>query len=170
MNSLASDGIDIHTELFQGNIKVAIAQVVGDNLGFYFPCRTCKMHRNGVQTKCFEDRDLLRTLENYEDDLQLQNLQETGIKLPCPLNDVVHFHIINNRAPDIMHDMLEGVCPLELKLVLNKLIKKRYFTLKMLNSRMTSFNYGIPDNSNKPCPFSDASLRSPDGAAGQNAG
>lgn len=62
MNSLAWDGIDIHAEFFQGNIKFAIAQVVADNLGIHslfgfadaftgnYPCRTCKMHRNDIRT------------------------------------------------------------------------------------------------------------------------
>lgn len=182
MNTLAADGIDIHTDYFEGNIKASVAQVVGDNLGIHslfgfaegftanYLCRTCKMHRDATRQEVIENNDVMRTVANYETDLQLQNLQETGIKSPCPLNQVDHFHVINNRAPDIMHDMLEGICPLEVKLVLGKLIQKGYFTLKTLNSRITSFNYGIPDKSNKPSPFNDTAIRSPDGAPGQNAG
>jgi hypothetical protein len=69
-----------------------------------------------------------------------------------------------------MHDMLEGVCPLEVKLILNELIRKGCFTLETLNARITSYNYGLPDKRNKPCNFSQHALRNPDGSAKQNAG
>ena len=182
INQLVADGIDVDTETFRGNVKVTIAQVVGDNLGVHslfgfaegftanYPCRICKMHRNDARQVTIEKTDMLRTVENYEEDVSMQNLVETGIKSACPLNNVTSFHVITSRAPDVMHDLLEGVCPLELKLVLNELINKGYFNLDTLNARMTSFNYGFQEKRNKPCPFTKTALRSPDGAAGQNAG
>ncbi|XP_072181468.1 uncharacterized protein [Diadema setosum] len=182
INALASDGLDVHTPIFNGNVKVVIGQVVGDNLGLHalfgfaegftadFPCRTCKMSREETRSKTMEQKDMLRTIQNYVDDLARDNLQETGVKMKCPLNSVLHFHVITNRAPDVMHDMFEGVCPLELKLILNELIIKKFFSIDLLNARLLSFNYGFQEKQNKPCPISRTSLRSPDGAAGQNAG
>lgn len=182
MNELVTDGLLVHTDTFQGNVKFSVAQVVGDNLGINslfgfaegftanFPCRVCRRHREEIRQDSVEHPDALRTHANYEDDLRHQNLQETGVKSPCPLNGILNFHITENRAPDVMHDMLEGVCPLELKLVFAELIQKGYFTLKILNSRITSFDYGLPDKSNKPCIIREATLRSPDGSPSQNAG
>ena len=164
-------------------MKVVLGQFVGDNLGIHslfgfaegftanFPCRRCKMPRNDIRCKTVEQIDMLRTLENYDDDLSRNNLQETGIKSACPLNSVTKFHVITNHAQDVMHDMFEGVCPLELKLVLNELISKGYFNIDQLNALVLSFNNGFHEKQNKPCSFTmTSSLRSPDGAAGQHAG
>lgn len=182
MNSLSTDGLDIRTEHFDGNIKVGIAQVVGDNLGIHslfgfaegftanYSCRICKMHRNDTRQELIENSDLIRTSENYQIDVDAQNLQETGIKKMCPLHKINNFHVTHNRAPDVMHDLLEGVCPLELKLVLAELINKDYFTIETFNARIISYNYGLPDKRNKPCPYTMDALRRPDGAPGQNAG
>nr|XP_054775349.1 uncharacterized protein LOC129283670 [Lytechinus pictus] len=182
MKLLETDGIDIQHDNFYGNVKVSIAQVVGDNLGIHsllgfaegftanFPCRHCKMHRNETKRALIEEKEALRTPENYQHDLNRENLQETGIKSSCVLDDLTHFHTTSNRAPDIMHDILEGVCPLEVKLVLHELIQKGYFTVDQLNARITSYNYGYGDASNKPCTYSVNQLRSPDGSGGQNAG
>ena len=182
MNDLSTDGIDVATDYFQGNIKVAIGQVVGDNLGIHslfgfsegftanFPCRTCKIHRRNIPVELTENRELLRTVENYEHDLEINNLQQTGVKSPCPLNGINGFHIMDNRAPDIMHDILEGICPLEVKLVLHQLIVKRYFSIDTLNARITSFNYGLPDAKNRPCNICWSTLQSRDGVIKQKAG
>lgn len=67
-----------------------------------------------------------------------------------------------------MH-VLEGVGPLELKLVISSLIDNGRFTLNTLNGRITSYSYGFPHNSNKPCCLSDGQLQNPDGATGQSA-
>ena len=69
-----------------------------------------------------EDSELLRNCENYQADVDLQNPRETGIKASCLLNDFEHFHVGTNYAPDIMHDILEGICGLEVHLVLANLI------------------------------------------------
>ena len=179
---LAEDGMNIMTATFQGNVKVGIGQVVGDNLGIHslfgfaegftanHPCRWCRMHRNDVQRVTVEEKLMMRTKDNYEEDLNRHNLQETGVKAECPLNRVAHFHVTQNNAPDIMHDLLEGVFPLELKLVLNELIQQGHLSIDPLNGRITSFNYGAPDSKNKPTVLSQHSLSHPDGASGQHAG
>ena len=41
-----------------------------------------------------------------------------------------------------MHVLSEGVVPLELKLLLRELMRKGYFDLDFLNSRVQSFTYG----------------------------
>ena len=75
------------------------------------------MPRADTKHALLERKEVLRTPENYELDLNRNNLQETGIKSPCILNELTEFYILDNRAPDIMHNMLEGVCPLEVKLL-----------------------------------------------------
>nr|XP_054775592.1 uncharacterized protein LOC129284158 [Lytechinus pictus] len=68
-----------------------------------------------------------------------------------------------------MHDMLEGVCMWELKLVIKHLVTSGTFTLAKLNERITSFDYGFQDASNKPNCINDADIQKPFNAAGQNA-
>lgn len=52
---------------------------------------------------------------------------------------------------DIMHVLLEGLVPYETKLMLKKLIdESRCFTLKVLNQRIESFDYGYMNKKNKP--------------------
>lgn len=96
-------------------------------------------------------------------------MQHTGIKAPCPLNALNNFHVICNRAADIMHDFLEGICPLEVKLMLSKFIQKGCFDLNTLNGRITSYNYGLKDRKNKPCTFASSTFPNPDAVAKQNA-
>lgn len=68
-----------------------------------------------------------------------------------------------------MHDILEGVGPHELKLVLNSLIEQKHLTLDKLNYRITSFDYGFCDKGNKPSLISKHDLRNLDGPMRQSA-
>lgn len=95
------------------------------------------------------------------------NLQTTGVKGPCPLNDLPHFHIIENAAWDIMHDILEGICPLEVKLVLKVFLRKKFIDLNLLNARFVSFNYSTSDLKNKPVALTENFLNNT--SPGQNA-
>ena len=60
---------------------------------------------------------------------------------------------------DVMHDQLEGVLPLEIKLLLKKYVREEeYFTVETLNERIQKFDYGPPDMSNKPSPIKQQAL------------
>ena len=55
-------------------------------------------------------------------------------------------------APDIMHDILEGVLQLNIMMVLKEFIVKRgLFTIQELNSRIRSFPFG--PQASRPVPF-----------------
>lgn len=50
-----------------------------------------------------------------------------------------------------MHDLLEGICHMELKLVLHYHVSEaKYFNLDIFNKRIYSFKYGKSDIKNKP--------------------
>lgn len=54
----------------------------------------------------------------------------SGVKGPYPLSKSLrYFHVVKGYPPDILHDVLEGIVPVELSLCLTDLISKRYFTL-----------------------------------------
>lgn len=85
------------------------------------------------------------------------------------LNELHSFHVVDNVAPDIMHNILEGVGRYELKLVLGSLAADKHLTLDQVNSYLTSFDYGFSDSKNKPSTISKQELNNPDGAMKQTA-
>ena len=53
--------------------------------------------------------------------------------------------------PDAMHDILEGVLHYGVKEMLKEFIfVEKLFTLDKLNRRISTFDYGYQDDSNKP--------------------
>jgi len=63
------------------------------------------------------------------------------------------FHVIDGLPPDIMHDLLEGVVPFEMALLLKHFVSKGYFTVDELNRTLASWKYGPLDKANKPVPI-----------------
>ena len=105
-----------------------------------------------------EDQLQLRCLGMYDHQCTLLNgpLYEYdsttyGINYRSPLNNIPGFHAANNQLPqDIMHVLFEGVVQLELKLMLQEFVRKKYFDLELLNSRIENFTYGKKEQRNKP--------------------
>jgi hypothetical protein len=96
-------------------------------------CRFCEATKETVQC-CFNEKDfVLRTKDSYNDVMsklsdQKYNSGLTGIKGTCCLHELEYFHI-KNWAPDILHDLLEGVRPLECSLLLLQLEKQKVISL-----------------------------------------
>lgn len=102
-----------------------------------FFCRFCKMHKKDCRESCFEKLSLIRNVNNYENDLLIDNLSLTGIKERSIFNEISNYHVVNNLTVDIMHDLAEGVCKSELsKLLQHCILKKKYFTLQTLTWRI----------------------------------
>ena len=110
--------------------------IVGDNLGLHsifgfaesfsgnYPCRFCKAHRDLVQSDTILRPELERTKMNYDDDILFGDCSSTGIKSPCIFNSLLSFHKVENKACDLMHDLLLGVCHYDMALLIDGLIKK----------------------------------------------
>lgn len=159
---LEEEGIVLN--LPQGNVKVyfLLALIVGDNLGLntilgftesfssnYF-CRFCKIPKRLTRTLSIYNNESLRNKENYEIDSNTMDYNTTGIKEKCVWHEIPSFHVTTNYSVDIMHDILEGVAPYEIALILNYFIGvKKYFSLSSLNLSIKFFYYG-PDEKNKP--------------------
>ena len=80
-----------------------------------------------------------------------------------------HTVMTNNFIKDVMHDFLEGIVPLVLKLVIKKSIEDQIITLDELNLRIQSFSYGLTDKKNCPSPITLTSLQNSKGPSGQKA-
>ena len=170
IQELERERIHISTDAIEGIVKVGIAQVTGfvESFVSHHFCRKCKMHIDQMRRASTANIELLRNYDNYNEDLQLKDPRSTGVKAPCLLNNVEHFHVATNYAP-VMHDLLEGVGRLEVHLVLADLTQAGFFNLDLLNSRITSFDYAPCDSKNKPSPITHNRIQKPDGASGQTA-
>lgn len=77
--------------------------------------------------------------------------KEYGVKGSCPLSESLqHFHVVDGYPPDMLHDLLEGIVPIELALCLKALISKRLISLETLNDAIKQFPYTFSDRTNQP--------------------
>ncbi len=154
-------------------LKVGLAFVSGDNLGSHqiggfhegFSgrkariCRFCLATGEEIQDKlnpyCFE----CRTEENYNEGLKEiyanpAKASEVGIKRNSILNRLQYFHVVSGLPADIMHDILEGVAPFEVALIIRQLIKDDLLSLDYVNGQIRTWPYGKIDSRNKPAEIS----------------
>ncbi|XP_052122295.1 uncharacterized protein LOC113211347 [Frankliniella occidentalis] len=87
---------------------------------------------------------------------------ECGVKQGCKLDEVPFFSCVECNVFDCFHDLLEGIVPLVIKLVLyHYVVVKKLFTILDFNARIESFSYGYPDSKNNPTAnFSDSMISS----------
>lgn len=91
--------------------------VTGDNLGINsilgfnecfrsnYYCRFCKCAKEACSKNCCDTLITRRTIENYNEDLQINDNSKTGIKENSIMNRVSNFHVTQNFAVDSMHDL-----------------------------------------------------------------
>lgn len=97
----------------------------------------------------------MRSKEQHDTFLQklsIENLAYVkGVKNECVLSKhLSYFHPVTGFPPEILHDFVVGVVPLELSLCLKSLFSKGYITLDRLNSLINSFPHKYSDRVNKP--------------------
>lgn len=101
------------------------------------PCR-CMVKKSEIQqrevrTGAFESRTKLNHDRGVEEVLKDQSLvKQYGVKGSCVFRELDYFHTVGGFPPDLMHDLLEGVIPVEMAVCLNDLINKKYITLEYL--------------------------------------
>jgi len=145
------------------DIYICFMLMTGDNLGIHeicgfvesfvanFPCRVCKISRNLLRETITEIDNLLRTRTNYEIDLRLGDVSQTGINEECIFNCLKNFNLFDNLAFDIMHDIFEGVCQYDLsQILLHYIYETKLFMLEELNNRLSRFDFGFEDGVNRP--------------------
>ena len=73
-----------------------------------------------------------------------------------------YFHVCGGGLiPDIMHDLLEGALQYEVKIMLQEMInEENYFTLGMLNSRLTTTELGYMEAKDRPTSIDNKNLTS----------
>ncbi|XP_034240899.1 uncharacterized protein LOC117645090 [Thrips palmi] len=169
MKKLGSeDGVVIEIDGQQLIMRAVLVTVAADTLaahqllGFLSPaarffCRVCMISRPLFRLDGNLEAEL-RTPENHDKQvvevIKVPKLStQYGVKEECCLNEVPYFHCVDGSVFDAFHDLLEGVVPAVLKMVLRNIIYiRKALTVPEFNMRIASFSYGIPDSKNKPSP------------------
>ncbi|CAH1114429.1 unnamed protein product [Psylliodes chrysocephalus] len=155
ISDLEKNGIEFQIEGCKRIVKFSLALILGDNLGqnyvldfsksfnSNFYCRFCKEAKSSCQSLTSENIASLRTKENYKQDTEKNDEKTTGIVQYSPFNDIPSFHVTDNFAVDIMHDIFEGVCHYDIcQIIIYYITDLKLFTLDTLNIRKNTCNYG----------------------------
>ncbi|CAD6224369.1 GSCOCG00011773001-RA-CDS [Cotesia congregata] len=163
---LEKNGIEINTSTGKKKIYFVLGLIQRDKLGLHgllgftesfaatHYCRFCKMKKNDCKNALIIPCELKRNNVNYEQDCLANNISITGIKEKCVFNGIESFHCTKNYSVDEMHDVREGIAHDDLIAILRKLTFEKSdcysFPLSELNDRLTMYDYGPIDCSNKP--------------------
>ena len=165
------NGIDVNICGQVVNVRAALALFSADNLGYHSLfgflenfkarkfCRLCEATKEESQANFYEANFVKRTKLSYDEAVNMidqpgYNEAATGIKHGCIFNSLRYFHVMDNFAVDAMHDLLEGIVPLEMSLVLLALQADGYITLDEFNKLLTEFEFDLSDLNSRPTTFS----------------
>lgn len=141
--------------------NLASHQIGGFKCGFaraYRKCRTCLGVDEEIQSLFYDSEFLIRTKKDHQSVCESMKVDELkshfswvyGVNRDSILNELKYFHVVGGLAPDVMHDLLEGVVPLVICDLLHHYIKKKFFSLDELNYAIENFNYGYSEVKDKP--------------------
>lgn len=121
-----------------------------ESFNAHYYCRICC-------TSKFEAQELfdhnLMIIRNKTSHSQHVNEKSLGVQSECVLNELQYFNFLDSPSVDIMHDLLEGVVPYEIKLVLQKLINLGCLNLQTINQRLLAHDFGYLESKNRPSPI-----------------
>ncbi|KAK0130960.1 hypothetical protein N1851_034359 [Merluccius polli] len=163
--------VGVYIEALDTFVKGTVFCVCADNLGFQEAfnvekfCRFCCISRDQIGN--YEPRNFpLRTVMQHDSFVEQLKLSDkpkpcvNGVRSSCVLSKLSFFHPVTGFPPDLLHDLFEGVVPVELCLCLKELIRKGFITFDGLNNRIKQFPYKFSDLVNKPPPITKSSLAS----------
>lgn len=116
-----------------------------------------------IQHEFCEESFVLRTTEvhKYHVDCVKNDKQSAvlyGVNGNCTFDALPYFDVTKCFPPDVMHDLLEGVLPLVMKLVICKAHNQKHITISELNDELKNVNIGKNDRRNKPVPLTEKLL------------
>ena len=182
LNILASEGITVNIGGVQRNFKGDLICFLADNLasnalgGFkesfsfsYRFCQSCLATSNSYRDKFLSSYFHERTKSDHEKHcIKLEGPLKDhfskvyGINRRSKLMDVTNYSLFQGGLPhDVMHDILEGVAQLEIKLLLRHCVDVNFITLDEFNHRLVFYDYGS-NESDKPGIVTRELLRSDD--------
>lgn len=72
-------------------------------------CRFCKAHKTLTHTLSEEKPTLICNIENYTQDVEINDFSQTGISQNSILNNINCFNVTKNFCVDVMHYIFEGI-------------------------------------------------------------
>lgn len=122
----------------------ALNELVGMTQCFskYGFCRICYCTLEESKYMTTEDNGKLRTVTEYAKDASLNNFVTSGIQEDCVFHQFPNFHFISCPSADIMHDVFQGVCHIQMTKIILHFIKEKIFSLDDLNNRKALFDFG----------------------------
>jgi hypothetical protein len=163
LTRLEVEGLEIATEDGPIRIYFVLTLVRGDNAGLHnllgfvesfvanHCCRMCRVHRDVMRHMTVLDEVLLRTVENYREDVAVNDVSVTGVNEECVFNDIPSYHCVINQYCDLMHDLPEGVFKYCMCNIIHYLVNERnYFDFDTLQERVKNFDYGSAEVGNRP--------------------
>ena len=161
---LCNDGILINVDGQNVRFFGGITTVSADNLSAHALAGLKKVFNSGrighfcmvsydeIGVKLSEFDTMARSEEMHLYHLQALNwgipATTYGVEKYSPLTNLPYFKVTETFPPDIMHDFMEGVIPLTLKLIIRSL--GHAVTLMQINVELASFKFGQNDIKNKP--------------------
>lgn len=172
LKKLAIDGFPLDFDETEHRVRAALATLSGDNLsahmigGFSMSfnsgriCRYCMSTYEDMKPSFTEDSFVLRTTEVHKCHLaRIQQVPDDkstyGVYSSSPFDELHYFDVTKSLPPDIMHDLLEGVIPLVMKLVISKAHTEKHITINEINEELQKIHIGQNDKTNKPVQLSE---------------
>lgn len=138
LQTLQRDGVLVPG--FEKPVKGTVVFMVADNLGAHsvagfvenftgsYICRYCLAHQSEIQSKEVRCGGFQRRTKEQHTE-HVQTALSCPDHTPCYGVKKLHFHVTSGYPPDVLHDILEGIVPVELAFSIDVLIKKRYISL-----------------------------------------
>lgn len=111
---------------------------------------------------CFstEENCVIRTPEVHASHLAAIDKDESckrtyGVQGKCVFADLTYVSVVESLPPDAMHDIMEGLCAINVKIVLQYLIRHKKLTAKTSNDRLDWFAFAKCDAATKPTHLPD---------------
>jgi len=168
LTTLQEQGITVFINGLDATIYAGLATISSDNLSAHALagfsqcfssgriCRFCLILHDDMSLRHHENECQLRTGPVHQYHIQALDrnasisLATYGVAKHCPFEALEYFSVTEAFPPDIMHDVLEGVIPLLLKLILKSFVTAKYFTVSHFNDLLENFVFGHNDVKCKP--------------------
>ena len=184
LETLYTTGVTVDVKGNKFNYKGALLAFLADNLGSHLiggfkmsfsfafrSCRTCLVCTSEIAKHYTDDKCILRNNDSHLNHCNLiassaaagDHYSKTyGVNHQTCLLKVPHYSIFGGGLPhDLMHDLFEGVAPIEIKVLLLHCIDQGYFTYDYYQKQLASFSYGYSET-DKPVPMTRRSFMSND--------
>ena len=161
LKALYCDGIEVSISGNQVTLYGGLLAFLADNLAAHLVggfklnmsfalrvCRTCMVTPELLQSCFCEDECMIRTSSSHFEQCLLlsgplggHHSVSYGITRLSILEEVPGFSVIHGLPHDIMHDLFEGIVPLNMMLLIEYCVTKIFFTINELNDRINNFDF-----------------------------